>query len=210
MRRRYGMGHVFGSPSIDRRCLALFAIVVEHKMTMSNLISITPADSSQISQTWRFSIPEAPYAFVAGLSSDSISSLNPTTGDNSVIRIDSSGNTPLPIQQLSGWLSSYFQGNPLPTPFRLSPFGTAFQQRVWSAMVNVPYGTNACYRDIAERIGQPHAYRAVGNAIGRNPVFILIPCHRIVQSTGKTGGFRWGPEIKQQLLRLEQTGQPTG
>lgn len=199
-----------GSASINRRCLALFAIVVEHKMTMSNLISITPGDSLRISQTWRFSIPEAPYAFVAGLISDSISSLTPTTGDSSVIRIESTGNTPLAIQQLAVWLSSYFRGNPLPTPFRLSPFGTAFQQRVWNALVKVPLGATASYRDIAERIGQPHAYRAVGNAIGCNPIFILIPCHRIVQSSGKTGGFRWGSEIKEQLLSLEQTGQTPG
>lgn len=177
-------------------------------MTMSNLISITPADSSQISQTWHFWIPEVPYAFVAGLTPDSISSLRPTTADNNAISKDSSENAPLPIQQLCEWLSSYFRGTPRPTPFRLSPEGTPFQQKVWSALGNVPFGATTTYRDIAERIGQPHAYRAVGNAIGRNPIFILIPCHRIVLSSGKTGGFRWGSEIKEQLLRLEQTGQP--
>lgn len=74
---------------------------------------------------------------------------------------------------------------------------------VWKALTSIPHGATASYRDIAEQIGEPKACRAVGNAIGRNPVMILIPCHRIVRINGQMGGFRWGTALKRELLILE-------
>ncbi len=85
-------------------------------------------------------------------------------------------------------------------------YGTPFQLRVWQALSNIPHNKTCTYRDIAEKIGQPKAARAVGQAVGRNPVSYLIPCHRVVGSNGALGGFRWGVDIKTALLTYEKQG----
>ena len=81
--------------------------------------------------------------------------------------------------------------------------GTAFQQRVWAVLVDIPVGHTTTYGAVAARIGSPAAYRAVGSAIGKNPVALLIPCHRVLAANGNLGGFYWGPELKRQLLAAE-------
>lgn len=81
--------------------------------------------------------------------------------------------------------------------------GTAFQQRVWQALREIPPGTTASYADIASRIGQPRAVRAVAQACGANPLAIAIPCHRVVRSDGALSGYRWGVERKRSLLARE-------
>lgn len=85
----------------------------------------------------------------------------------------------------------------------LDPVGTAFQQRVWQELRLVPAGETRTYAQMAAAVGKPAAYRAVGSAIGANPVAVLIPCHRVVRSDGSTGGYAWGMEIKQALLARE-------
>jgi methylated-DNA-[protein]-cysteine S-methyltransferase len=80
--------------------------------------------------------------------------------------------------------------------------GTVFQESVWREMENIPYGETASYRDIAERIGNPNAYRAVGNACNANPIPLIIPCHRVVASNG-IGGFGGGLTLKKKLMELE-------
>jgi AraC family transcriptional regulator of adaptative response/methylated-DNA-[protein]-cysteine methyltransferase len=90
----------------------------------------------------------------------------------------------------------------LQTP--LAPAGTPFQQRVWTELRALSAGMTASYADIARRIGQPRAARAVANACGANPIAILIPCHRIVRGDGGLGGYRWGLERKRELLRRER------
>ena len=80
---------------------------------------------------------------------------------------------------------------------------TDFQNNVWDAVSAIPYGETATYADIAERIGQPDAVRAVGTAIGKNPFCILVPCHRIVPKTGGVGEYAWGSWRKQWLLDME-------
>ena len=82
--------------------------------------------------------------------------------------------------------------------------GTPFQQIVWKALQEIPYGQTVSYSDIAERIEKPNAVRAVGTAIGANPVLIIVPCHRVIAKSGKLGGFRAGLEMKEQLLELER------
>lgn len=82
--------------------------------------------------------------------------------------------------------------------------GTPFQQIVWKALQEIPYGRTVSYSDIAERIEKPNAVRAVGTAIGANPVLIIVPCHRVIAKSGKLGGFRAGLEMKEQLLELER------
>jgi AraC family transcriptional regulator of adaptative response/methylated-DNA-[protein]-cysteine methyltransferase len=90
----------------------------------------------------------------------------------------------------------------------LSPGGTSFQQRVWNELRALPAGTTATYSDIAKRIGQPSAVRAVARACGANPIAVLIPCHRIVRSDGGLGGYRWGLDRKRELLRSERRAAP--
>lgn len=82
--------------------------------------------------------------------------------------------------------------------------GTDFQKSVWRALLDVPGGQTASYAAIAEKIGRPRALRAVGSAVGANPVSLLLPCHRIVRSDGQLGNYRWGMDRKQGLLDAEQ------
>jgi len=81
--------------------------------------------------------------------------------------------------------------------------GTAFQQRVWQALCEIPAGKTASYAEIARRIGAPRAARAVANACGANPVAVAIPCHRVVHGDGSLSGYRWGVERKRALLQRE-------
>ena len=86
----------------------------------------------------------------------------------------------------------------------LAPEGTPFQRRVWDALLEIPYGETTSYGEIARRIGQPQASRAVGLANGSNPLPIIIPCHRVIGSNGSLTGYGGGLPIKQQLLALER------
>ena len=81
--------------------------------------------------------------------------------------------------------------------------GTPFQLKVWEALLKIPMGSLSTYGDIAKKIGQPNASRAVGTAIGSNPVAFLIPCHRVIQQTGKVGGYMWGPKRKMAMIGWE-------
>ncbi len=86
----------------------------------------------------------------------------------------------------------------------LHPIGTDFQVAVWAALGNTPAGSTTTYTKIAEAIGRPKAVRAVGTAIGANPIAFLIPCHRVIRTDGSMGGFRWGLDIKKKMLEWEK------
>lgn len=86
---------------------------------------------------------------------------------------------------------------------RLNPIGTDFQLSIWHALERIPTGKTATYAQIAETIGRPKAVRAVGTAIGANPIAYLIPCHRVIRSDGGLGGYRWGLECKKKMLEFE-------
>ena len=86
---------------------------------------------------------------------------------------------------------------------------TLFQRRVWETTQLIPYGETRSYRWVAEHMGQPTAARAVGQALAKNPIPIIIPCHRVVTNNGKLGGFSGGPKMKRYLLRLEQPNSTT-
>jgi AraC family transcriptional regulator of adaptative response/methylated-DNA-[protein]-cysteine methyltransferase len=88
--------------------------------------------------------------------------------------------------------------------------GTVFQRRVWQALRAVPAGSTVSYAQLARRIGRPHAARAVGQAIGANPVAVLVPCHRVIRSDGSLCGYHWGTERKQALLDREARGRRAG
>ena len=100
-------------------------------------------------------------------------------------------------------LKEYFQGNRQKFTVPLDLEGTEFQTRVWKELAKIPYGKTVSYKDIASRINHKKAFRAVGTANGKNPVPIIIPCHRVIAADGKLGGYSGGLKIKKQLLRLE-------
>jgi methylated-DNA-[protein]-cysteine S-methyltransferase len=108
------------------------------------------------------------------------------------------------LQQTKKQLSAYFSKQHQQFDLPVSPSGTAFQKTVWQALCNVPYGKTASYQDIANAIGKPTATRAVGTAIGKNPISILIPCHRIIGTDRKLHGYAGGLDKKEFLLQLEQ------
>lgn len=100
-------------------------------------------------------------------------------------------------------LTEYFAGKRSEFDLALNPSGTEFQRRVLDELQRIPYGETASYSDIAERVGRPAAVRAVGAANGRNPIPIIIPCHRVIGKSGKLTGFAGGLDVKRQLLELE-------
>ena len=100
-------------------------------------------------------------------------------------------------------LTEYFAGRRKTFDLKLRPDGTEFQLDVLKQLQKIPYGTTVSYREIAERIGRPKAVRAVGAANGRNPIPIIIPCHRVIGSSGDLIGFGGGLPTKEALLRLE-------
>lgn len=102
-------------------------------------------------------------------------------------------------------IDAYFAGELTEFDVTLSLEGTPFQQQVWSALQDIPFGETVSYGKLAARIGQPTASRAVGLANGRNPVAIIVPCHRVIGSTGTLTGYAAGLDRKQKLLDLEQS-----
>jgi methylated-DNA-[protein]-cysteine S-methyltransferase len=100
-------------------------------------------------------------------------------------------------------LREHFAGERTDFDLPLAPPGTDFQRRVWDELRRIPYGTTATYGELAERLGDPRCVRAVGLANGRNPIAIVVPCHRVIGSDGKLRGFAAGVERKQRLLALE-------
>jgi methylated-DNA-[protein]-cysteine S-methyltransferase len=102
-------------------------------------------------------------------------------------------------------LEEYFAGRRTDFDLPLAPRGTPFQRRVWDALLKIPCGETASYAQIAARVGSPRAVRAVGSANGRNPIAIVIPCHRVIASDGSLGGYGGGLPRKEFLLRLERS-----
>lgn len=100
-------------------------------------------------------------------------------------------------------LRAYFAGELRHFELRLAPIGTGFQRRVWDAVSAIEYGATSTYGAVAKTIGQPAAFRAVGAANGRNPLAILIPCHRLIGADGRLAGYGGGMHRKQWLLALE-------
>ncbi len=106
--------------------------------------------------------------------------------------------------QAANQLQEYLAGKRRQFDLPLEPEGSEFQKRVWEAVQDIPYGQTRSYSDIAEAIGQPSAYRAVGGASNKNPLPIVIPCHRVISTNGALGGYVGGTKIKSFLLDLEK------
>ena len=107
------------------------------------------------------------------------------------------------LQRVSRQLDEYFAGERQQFELELAPAGTDFQQEVWAALTEIPYGETWSYGQLAQHIGRPKASRAVGAANGLNPIPVIIPCHRVIGSNGKLTGFGGGLETKRFLLALE-------
>jgi methylated-DNA-[protein]-cysteine S-methyltransferase len=104
--------------------------------------------------------------------------------------------------------AAYFSGSLREFSLRLSPQGTEFRQRVWQALCTIPYATTISYAELARRIGNPKASRAVGLANGANPLSIIVPCHRVIGANGSLTGYGGGLKAKQFLLDLERRHAP--
>lgn len=101
-------------------------------------------------------------------------------------------------------LGQYFSGLRQQFNLPLAAQGTEFQQKVWRALIEIPYGQTCSYQELANAIGNPKAVRAVGLANGKNPISIVVPCHRVIGKNGKLTGYAGGVERKEQLLALER------
>jgi len=102
-------------------------------------------------------------------------------------------------------LDEYFAGLRKSFDVKLNPHGTEYQKSVWEQLKNIPYGESTTYKEIAMRIGDANASLAVGNASSKNPIPLIVPCHRVIGSNKKLTGFAFGIELKQKLLNLEKS-----
>ena len=100
-------------------------------------------------------------------------------------------------------LDEYFAGKRTKFELKISPKGTEFQKKVWAELLKIPYGKTKSYQEIAEAIGNTNAQRAVGSACNKNPILLIIPCHRVISKMGKLTGFACGVDRKEQLLKME-------
>ena len=107
------------------------------------------------------------------------------------------------FSEISRHLEAYFAGQLKAFEVKLAPEGTEFQKSVWRALCEIPYGETRTYKEIAISVGKPKAYRAVGLANNRNPISIIVPCHRVIGTNGKLTGYASGLDVKEFLLRLE-------
>jgi len=110
------------------------------------------------------------------------------------------------LKEAISQLYEYFEGSRKEFDLPLNPSGTDFQQTVWSELINIPYGTTKTYKDIACAIGKENSSRAVGNANNKNPIPIIIPCHRVISTNGEISDYVGGKDIKERLLKLEGVG----
>jgi methylated-DNA-[protein]-cysteine S-methyltransferase len=109
----------------------------------------------------------------------------------------------LPFVEAKRQLTAYFAGERTEFDLQLAPQGTEFQRRVWKELACIPYGVTISYGELARRIGQPGSARAVGLANGRNPISIIVPCHRVIGANGKLVGYGGGLSRKEALLTHE-------
>ena len=107
------------------------------------------------------------------------------------------------MRRVKTQMDEYFAGVRQVFDLPLAPEGTAFQKQVWQALLEIPYGETRSYGQLAAALNNPRACRAVGSANGKNPLVVVVPCHRVVRSGGALGGYAYGTALKSRLLQLE-------
>jgi methylated-DNA-[protein]-cysteine S-methyltransferase len=107
------------------------------------------------------------------------------------------------IKNIKSQLNEYFLGKRKHFDIKINPKGSVFQKNVWKELQKIPYGTTRSYSETAEKTGNKNAQRAVGSACNKNPIIIIIPCHRVISKNKKIGGFACGANIKRKLLKIE-------
>ncbi len=107
------------------------------------------------------------------------------------------------IKNVKLQLDEYFSEKRKTFDIKITPKGTAFQKQVWQELQKIPYGESKFYSEIAESIGNKNAQRAIGSACNKNPILLVIPCHRVISKSGDIGGFAYGRKAKLELLKLE-------
>lgn len=110
------------------------------------------------------------------------------------------------LDEAVNWLDNYFRGRENEKRLPLLLGGSPFQKKVWSTLLEIPYGTTVSYSQLANRIGNPKSVRAVANAVGANRLWIVVPCHRVIGANGSLTGYAGGLEAKRFLLSLESRG----
>lgn len=115
--------------------------------------------------------------------------------------------TPL-LQEAERQITAFLTGEHQQLDFPIRMVGTPFQQRVWRALQEIPYGTTRTYGAIASTIGNPRASRAVGMACNKNPLLLIVPCHRVMGARGQLTGFAYGVDVKLRLIELERKDRP--
>lgn len=108
------------------------------------------------------------------------------------------------LMSVANQINAYFNHQLKEFDLELAPSGTAFQQKVWDELLEIPYGTTISYLELAHRLGDPKSIRAAASANGKNPIAIIIPCHRVIGSSGEMTGYAGGIERKKALLKLER------
>lgn len=185
---RWGIGN-FGP---WRLCLA----ASERGLVYADRLAVSAADGGQTDSS---EAEEAAYRELAAW-------LNRRIPDAEPVRDDQA------LKPYASQYEEYARGERTSFNFALDLYGTPFQREVWKALAEIPHGRTCAYSDIAERIGKPSAVRACGGAIGKNPVLIAIPCHRVIGKDGSLTGFGGGLDLKAWLLDLEtgKKGAATG
>jgi methylated-DNA-[protein]-cysteine S-methyltransferase len=123
--------------------------------------------------------------------------------DGKPVSATPNGSLPAAVAKTVEQLEEYFAGKRTEFDLPLDLEGTAFQKEVWSTLAEIPYGKTVSYAELASMVGRPTAYRAVGQANGANPIPIILPCHRVLASGGRIGGYGGGLAMKRQLLAIE-------
>lgn len=120
---------------------------------------------------------------------------------------DKSDNKTALIKDIKTQLNEYFLSKRKKFDIKLKPKGTNFQKKVWEELQKIPYGKTKSYSKIAASVGKQNTQRAIGSACNKNPIMIIIPCHRVISKNGKLGGFVYGNSVKQKLLEFENNAQ---
>lgn len=121
------------------------------------------------------------------------------TSDEVVLSV----NIPKIFNEVVKQLNEYFGGNRVDFQFKMNPMGTEFQKKVWEELLKIPYGKTVSYQEVTNNLGDPKAIRAVANANGKNPLWIVVPCHRVIGSDGSLTGYAGGLWRKKWLLEHE-------